>query len=192
MDIWNAIAQTLKNLSHHSNMRAPEPSKNDDLLAFQTIITMLSLIQSPARLTIKAPIGTTNEDRRALRLLDALSTVLIRRFEITAVVARPYDESTGNLQVFASVVLPSETEPLLQPSKGSNDQDFWSRVRNFAVATNPRNTKINGNIDSLMNSTSLPIIGDRQEKVPEELVNAAKLEGEGNTPLLNTFLETNW
>ena len=200
MDIWNAFTRALK-VSHRSNMQAagtsempPEPSKNDDLLAFRTIIkmlSMLSLIQSPARLATNAPIGTTQEDRRSLRLLDALSAVLIRRHEITAVVARPYDGSTGNLRVYASVVLPGKTEPFLQPSETSDVPNFWDRARNFAVAANPRDTKINGNSDSLMNFKSLPIIGDYEKDIAKELVDAAKVEGNAQ-PLLDTFLKNHW
>jgi hypothetical protein len=155
--------------------KLPEPPestipdlKAQDLLAFRTIITMLSYIQSSNNESATpGPLGA-NEDRKELRVLDALSTLLIRQHEITAVVARPYDGF--KLQVFASIAHSSNAEPLLQPS------GLWSwAFNNYTVATNPRNSKINNHNDSLMNQTSLPYIGDHQDKIPSDLVNADKV-----------------
>ena len=79
---------------------------------------MLSFIQSTTgqlRCTANTttPLGTDQEDRRLLRILNALSTVLVREHEVIAVLVKPYDGS--NVQVLASMVQPSN-EPLLQPS----------------------------------------------------------------------------
>lgn len=197
MDTFNRAFQKL---SGRLNMQVtgtsetpPKPShtKAKDLLAFRTIITMLSSIQSPnIRLAAKTAIGTTMDknSRNALRVLDALSAVLIREHEITAVVAQPFNGL--NLQVFASVVYPSNAGPLFQPgSDGAepDSQSFWGRV--FTVAINPRNPGPKALKDnSLINVTSLPIIGDHLDNVPVELVNAAKV----NASVLDMFLKTHW
>jgi hypothetical protein len=102
-------------------------------------------------------------------------------------VARPYDGS--NLQVFASIAYSSNAEPLPQPDAEPGIQGFWNRVyNNYTVAVNPRDTRVNGHTDSLVNRTSLPYIGDHQDKLPGELVTAA----EQNAPVLDIFLKNHW
>ena len=94
----------------------PSPStKAEDLLAFCMVTMMLSFIQSTTcqlgcTATTMAPLGTNREDHRSLRILDALSTVLVRKHEVIAVMVKPYDGS--DIQVLASMVQPSN-EPLL-------------------------------------------------------------------------------
>ena len=154
-------------------------SKAEDLLALRTIIAMLSFIHSPngRSPTETGPIGTQKVVRGELRVLDALSALLIRHHEITAVVAPLYNVPTSNLQVFASVVDPSIPDPelSLQPGTNSENPGFWTRFRNFTVSVNPRHEKTNDKvIDSLMNNTSLPLIRDCDDLAPEDLVTAAK------------------
>jgi len=197
MGLWGAINRAVQKVSSRLNMPAidrtdkslePSPTKANDLLAFHTMITMLSHIQSPNNeSTNTGPIATVEEDRDELRVLDALSAMLSRQHEITAVLAKSYNIS--NLQVFASTTYPSNSEPLLQPGAEPSTQSFWSRIWNFTAVTNPRDTQVNGHTDSLMNQTPLPYIGDHQDKVPGELVTAAATE---NSPLLNIFLENYW
>jgi hypothetical protein len=117
-------------------------SKSEDLLALRTIIAMLSLIDSPTgRLPNDvAPMGTTGKDRKELRVLDALSAVFIRQHEITAVMVLPYDGS--NLQVFGSVVHPSNTESSLLPVPGSSNadnvpRDLVAAAKHEGVASEP-------------------------------------------------------
>jgi hypothetical protein len=194
LGLWAAINRAIQKVSSRSDMPAtdrtdnspePSPTKANDLLAFRTIITMLSHIQSPNNeSTSTGPIATVKEDRDELRVLDALSAMLSRQHEITAVVAKPYYDS--DLQVFVSTTYRSNAEPLFQPGAEPN---FWSRVWNFTTITNPRVTQVNGHTDSLMNQTPLPYIGDHQDKIPEELVTAAAAK---NSPLLDIFLENNW
>src|SRR6266540_6892819 len=101
-----------------------------------SLITMLSHIQSPNNeSTNTGPIATVKEDRDELRVLDALSAMLSRQYEITAVLAKPYNGS--NLQVFASTTYPSNAEPLLQSGAEPSTQSFWSRIWNFTAITNP-------------------------------------------------------
>jgi hypothetical protein len=176
--------------------KPPQPSKDEDLRAFRTITTMLSYIQSTtstrssANSESEAPKRTEKEeDRKILNVLDALSAILIREHEVTAVVASPYDGYRGSIQVFASVVYQGNAaEPFLQSNEVPSEpgvHNFWSR---FTVGVNTRNHPINKHTDSLMNSTSFPTIGDHEKIVPVELVNAAK----ENVPLLDLFLKTCW
>ena len=51
------------------------------------------------------PLGTNQEDHRSLRILDALSTVLVRKHKVIAVMVKPYDGS--DVQFLASMVQPS-------------------------------------------------------------------------------------
>ena len=94
-----------------------------------------------------------------LRILDALSTVLVREHKVMAVVVKPYNGS--DVQVLASMVQPSN-EPLLQSGANSDSQSFM----NFTVAMNTRHDPIYKNYDSLLNSSPLPCIGDYEDKVP--------------------------
>jgi hypothetical protein len=102
-------------------------------------------------------------------------------------VAQPYDGS--NLQVFALIAYLNDAEHFLQPGAEPASQDFWSWAWNFTTTTNPRDTKVNGHTDSLMNQTSLPYIKDHQEKIPGDLVTAV---AEQKVLVLNIFLENHW
>jgi hypothetical protein len=182
--LFNEFKQSARS---NTQATAGNDKDKDHLHAFRTIITMLSYIQTPnTRSVINTPIATRKEDHRNLRVLDALSAVLIREHEITAVVAKPYDGY--NIQVFASVVDPVNAEPLPQPDAepASGGQSLGDRLRNFIIAINPRFAPIYGHSDSLINFTSRPTIGNHQ--VPGDLVTAA----EENLPVLNIFLEKYW
>jgi hypothetical protein len=137
-------------------------TKEENLLAFRTIITMLSYIGSiDNRSDTEDILDTTKE----LRLLDAMSAVLIRELEVTAVVAHPFNGY--DLQVFCSVAHSNKTKISFQPTsdrpnaQGSlqpsdePDEGLWKRLRNYTASVNPRNSAVNGNNDCLMNSTSL-------------------------------------
>ena len=56
------------------------------------------------------------------------------------------------------------------------------------ATVNPRTTPIHNTIDSLMNFTSLPLIGEYEEKIPTNLITAAK----ENVPVLEIFLRSYW
>jgi hypothetical protein len=117
---------------------------------------MLSYLQSPistSQLASTRIIGESEDDRSTLKVLDALSAVLIREHEVTAVMTKAYD------------------------------------ALDFTVSINPRTDKINGNTDSLMNTTSLPIIGDYKDNIPADLVTASS---KGNVFLLDAYLAAYW
>jgi hypothetical protein len=186
------------------------PSKARDLLALRTIIMMLSLIDSPDGRSLapnyKPPLGILPKERKELKVLDALSAVLIREHEITAVMAKPYDGA--NLQVIGSVVHPSDAEPSLQPASSnvepslqpasnSETQGFWRRIRSnfkFAVTVNPRSSPINGHTDSLRNKDILPSLIACKDSVtvPPQLIATAKHEGNASMPLLDLYLKDFW
>ena len=187
--IWEALNRALTKASHHSKATSkPSPitdTKTEDLLAFNTITTMLSYFWAPNnRLATNTPIGINDTDRRILKVLDAVSAVLIRDNEVTAVVAKPYERS--NFQVFASVTYIGNAESLLQSTPIPSQSSFWDR---FIVGVNPRDDKINGHTDSLMNSSLLPILGDHKDRVPQNLIDLAQQKSDR---VLHTFLETCW
>ena len=166
-----------------------ERTKANDLLAFRTIMTMLRCLNSPKRTQEKFTVTVQeSDDRKILKVLDALSTLLVREHEITAVVAKSFDGL--NIPIIATVVDPTdETSP--QSDANSN---IWSWFRDFTVSINPRVSKVNNNIDSLMNNTSLPIIGDYEDKVPDDLRKAAGVSGRSgaNVALLDAYLANHW
>ena len=133
-----------------------------------------------------------------LRILDALSTVLVREHKVIAVVVKPYDGS--DIQVLASMVQPSN-EPLLQPSNesllqsgaNSDSQSFlrWM-LSNFTFAMNTCHDPIYKNNDSLLNSSPLPRIGDYEDKVPEDLTAAVKSGVKVSDSVLRAYLDAYW
>jgi hypothetical protein len=156
---------------------------------------MLACIHSPkggrppgAAVTVNPIFGKSPEDVATLRLLDALSTVLIREHEITAVMATPYDGE--KIPVLASVVHPTVEPPQSDsPANPDAGPGFWSRVLDFTVSMNPRSDKVNNNTDSLMNKSPLPIIGDYEHDIPKDLVQASS---KGNVSLLDVYLGSYW
>jgi hypothetical protein len=181
-----ATIEALKTVFKNTPSQSNAPTKAKYLLAFRTIIKMLSLIQSGRSSAEMGPIATGERDCNELRVLDALSAVLVREHEITAVVARPYDGST--IQVFASVVHPRKAEFLLQDGANSDERSLWDRIRNFAIAMNPRVHPINERTDSLMKGGINSPFEAYDDKVPEDLVRAAKQ----NASVLDIFLKSHW
>ena len=113
MQPWKKLSSAFKQAI---DLLQPEPSKPspstkaEDLLAFHMITIMLSFIQSTtgqlrSTATTTAHLGTNQEDCRSLRILDALSTVLVRKHKVIAVMVKPYDGS--DVQFLASMVQPS-------------------------------------------------------------------------------------
>ena len=137
-----------------------------------------------------APLGTKREDCRSLRILDALSTVLVRKHEVIAVMVKPYDGS--DVQVLASMVQPSN-ESLLQSGANSDSQSFMRHMlSNFTIAMNTRHDPIYNHKDSLMNSSPLPHIGDYEDKVPEDLTAAIKSGVKVSDLVLRAYLDAYW
>lgn len=193
---YNKLAQLLSTRQATSDTEKPPRStetthsdKANYLLAFRTIITMLSFLQrlSPyarSAATQEQSLGPkTKEDRKVLKVLDALSSILVRQHEKTALVARPYCGS--QLKVFASVVDSTAacTKTHLQPG-------VWNWVRNVTVAVNPRRQEV-------ANATSLPVIRNCQAGVPPALIAAAAAGGASGSrapskSVLDLYLQNHW
>jgi hypothetical protein len=117
LKVWETLFQKVLHpfkLNTPEKPQAQHSQKVEDLLAFRTITTILHFLQSESNQYPTTPARFTKEDRNDLRVLDALSAILIRQHEIVAVVARPYNGSNLNVQVIASVVsgYPSNTNSL--------------------------------------------------------------------------------
>lgn len=180
--VKEAFVRALKAVTP-SSKQANKPfeleNKAKDILAFRTIITMLSLIQSRAKQDAAAP-GTVNEQQE-LKVLDALAAVLLREHEITAVVAKPHNGPT--VEVFVSVVHPNYAKPF--PTQRL-DKGLLEWVLEYFVIFNPRNQMVHDQSDSLINRTTLPCIVNPNDNLPKILV------GKENEGLLNTFLQCQW
>ena len=198
----NALNKISTQVTSSSQSSAPARNKDEDLSALRTILSMLSYIQSPdTRPTLVGPLSTDKEESRTLRLLDSLAAVLVRSYEITAVVTTPYDQYDGderlNLQVIASVIDPSHSASVVDPShsdskdaplpQSGDSPSLWRWLRDFTIVINPRTSKINHHEDSLINKSGIPNIGCHQEKVPEDLVKV-----KDDASLLEIFLKNYW
>jgi hypothetical protein len=113
-----------------------QDAKAEAIRAFRTITTMLSLLQSDSRTVPTDDGSNVGSSRKELKILNALATVVIREYGVSAVVAEPYDQS-GNIQVLASLTYHNRVErPLVipQPSSSKNISDYLSK---FLYVQNP-------------------------------------------------------
>jgi hypothetical protein len=175
--------------------KSPSPDDVDldtqAILAFRTITTMLSTIQSPTKIASTVVQRLPNEQRRELRVLDALSAVAVRQHEIVAVTAKSY--GGANVEVLMSVNI---LEPALNIYQHSGAQSTWNALRWFRITPNPRDSAKNlkDKIDSLTIKTSssgkssMKLV-DPSATVSLELSEAGKVS---NDKLLATFLQTEW
>ena len=65
-------------------------------------------------------------------------------------------------------------------------------LSNFTVTMNTRYGPIYNNKDSLMNSSTLPCIGDYEDKVPEDLTAAVKSGAKVSDSVLRAYLDAYW
>lgn len=74
-----------------------EPGSNtplkENILAFRTIITLLSTIQEAGAINLTTNIESFGEERATLRVLAALATVLVRKHEVVTVATLPNGQS---------------------------------------------------------------------------------------------------
>jgi hypothetical protein len=222
MNVWhsiqkayNGLAQRLGGQATTSDSGGPPSTvtahedKTKDLLAFRTIIMMLSFLQrlSPYTRSFTTPeqsLGPENEeDRKVLKVLDSLSTILVRHNDIAAVVAQPYNGSSESLKVFASVLdsTSTSTESPLQPASGASvARGICNWINNITVTINPRRKNSEKTTPpplsiKLGNTTTLPLISDCRDEVPAELIAAAggaSATPSQGTPVLDLFLQKYW
>ena len=103
-------------------------------LVFRTITTMLSRIQSLTEITSTGEKDLSREQRDELRVLDALSAVVVRQHIIAAVMAKPFNGD--KIEVLAS----NNLEPAFdipQHSEGRLDPLRW------LITPNPRDPSKN-------------------------------------------------
>jgi hypothetical protein len=162
-----------------NSQESEDCSKTNAILAFRTITTMLSLIQ-PTNRNNTEPTNVSKEQRYELRVLDALSAVLVRRHEIAAVMTK-HNNGSG-IQVLASA---NNLEPALLTIPQSEGVSSRSPLRWF-ITPNPRDPARNPNskLDSLTTQSIVPALVDPDTGISEQLSNAEDL--------LNTFLQTQW
>jgi len=101
----------LLNLKKKPSIKAK--SDRNGVLAFRTITTMLALIQSPTETTQIEPVHLSKLQRKELRVLDALAALLVREYEVVAIMAEPYDGKS--IQVISIVNLNNTKSAVTNP-----------------------------------------------------------------------------
>ena len=167
----NKLEQLNLNESHSSHLTSDRDiakKKDDAILTFRTITTMLSLIQSPTEVTKSGITGQkdiSDPHCRDLRVLDAISALAIRKYEIAAVMAKCHNEA--NIQVLVSA---NNSEPVLTIPQQYPDSDL-SFLQWFMITPNPHDPKKNSKnkTDSLATRYTYPTLVDPKTQISEEL-----------------------
>ena len=177
----------LKNDSESDDSNIDVPNA---ILAFRTITTILSHIQTSTstHATVTASNTTKGklpkEQRNELRVLDALSAVMVRNHEVVAVMAKPYNGY--NVEVVASVnnVKPAFTITQTQNNKSSPGGRFLQ----WFVAANPRDHGRDPKeiVDSVTRKAE-----DRSTTLVDPNI-PVELRGAKRSDLFNTYLRTQW
>jgi hypothetical protein len=116
-------------MSHPTQQAAPLPSREADdniILKIRTITTMLQILQQLPSEEKKPMELRTSEERQELRVLGALATLLVQRFQVTAV-------STGGSSSDVSLVACAEDN-----SRSETPDEESSLTNAFVTTTNPR------------------------------------------------------
>lgn len=167
-----------------------EDDAHEALLAFRTITTMLSLIQSPTEVTNTGQKDISRVQRHDLRVLDALSAVIVREHEVAAVMAKPYNGAS--VEVFASVN--NLEPPHIIPQQSQHARDLFSLFRQFIITPNPRDpstkSNLNDEVDSLTTQrTFMTVVDPNPGIIAEHYQPSIPGSGEG---LLDMFLQFRW
>jgi len=149
----------LKSLFSQSNLR------KQDILAFRTITTLLSFFELPSNSKVT---GHPKEQQDELRVLDAMSTLFTRQYEVAAITSMEFKGT--DIQVVASVQPEASPGPI-----------------HMIVSVNPRSKapKKKYAIDPLLSGNDISLV-DPDEVIPEVL----STDQEGD--LLKIFLKTQW
>ena len=130
------------------------------ILVFRTITTMLSQIQKTSIAFNPVHCASpTSEQRGALKILDALATLIVMEHEIVAVVAN--QETEAELKVIACVQLEDHTPPTgkdeperTTPSLAQRILKQWSRT--FVISENTSKDRQTSNTLPTLNDPELP------------------------------------
>jgi hypothetical protein len=172
----------------------PNTAKDDALLAFRTITTMLSLIQSPKVNNTEREV-IPHKQRRDLRVLDALSALIVREHEIVAVMA-----NYNGAEVIASVsnmdIIHQHSESEMEKysegeSKSQTRNRTWNPFQYFTITPNPRNPDAKvaawDDVDSLTTRNEGMTVVNPYPKIAEHYQPSMKGED-----LLDLFLQSRW
>jgi hypothetical protein len=142
MSFFRTVTRKSSSLSLGSSSDTSDgpPTPSQSILAHSTITKMLSLIRR-GRTFSDGGSPTDDSRRRQLRLLTAASSVLVREFEVIAVVAKSSNTSV-KIEVIVSTHLMSNNRRPPTPQKSSLSDSVWSL---FAST----NTCTDGLMDSL-------------------------------------------
>lgn len=171
----------------------PIPKDHQDAIyAFRTITTMLAHIHSPTETTNSRERTVPDKDeRRELRLLDALAVIAVREHEIVAAVAKGNDGSSIQVLLSANSV----DFPLNIPQH-SKSPSIWNDPIHWFITPNPRDHGWPRNrkepIDSLTQireDTYMRVV-DPSSGVSQVLSTVAATGT--SSDLLDAFLSTAW
>lgn len=167
--------------------------RKNALLAFRTITTMLSLIQSRKKPTTDRYIKPTHPELSVkLKVLDALAAITIRQYGVAAVIAKA--EAFGTIQVLVSVTFLKRHKAVLTVPQSSSTKmaDFFKRFKPSVLKGDwgilyTRNPRRDGKtpMDSL-DGDNHPVIINPVDMVPKHL------RGKKGSDLLTTFLTHDW
>jgi hypothetical protein len=159
------------------SLNSPDNLKTEALLAFRTITTMLSLLQTTIGNDTSGKELNSANSRKSLAVLNALAAVVTREHGVAAVVSNLTSENT---EVVISIIPDREPLTISQLPSGSVAQEFMGLVFRFWTTQNPR---------YLMPATDLNI-SDPEAAAPKQL-KKKQFASDGNK-LLVAFLMNYW
>jgi len=116
----------LKSYERPETSIGPYGNQTEYILAFRTITSMLSMIQSPEVTNTEPTQQLTVPQCKELRVLDSLASLATRGHEIVATAtALPNSSSGANVQVILSIVNLIDSEPAL--TSPQNSEKTWVR-----------------------------------------------------------------
>ena len=179
-------------INHQSDSQEFEESdKIQALLAFRTIITMLSLIQSERDTENGVAKQVSSQEKRDLRILDALAAISVRRNDVVAVAAQ-HDKS-GNVQVILSVHFVQAGLTITRKPNPSIGPTAFEKLWRFLVARNPRAMKPSlAAASTATNSAASPSPIITEPLDPESSVPQHLKECDPGPKLLEAFLCSEW
>ena len=141
--------------------------RQQDILAFRTITTLLSIFNIPSNSNVITK--HTKGEQDELRVLDALATLLTRQYEIVAVNSMEFQGT--DIQVVASVEPADTSDPF-----------------HLIISANPRKNapKKGYAIDPLLSGQDVSLVD------PDEVIPAVLSSSVNSEDLLKTFLKTQW
>jgi len=119
----------LKSYEQPETSIGPYGNQTEYILAFRTITSMLSMIQSPEVTNTEPTQQLTVPQRKELRVLDSLASLATRGHEIVATAAAlPNSSSGANVQVILSIVnLIDLIDSELALTSPQNSEKTWVR-----------------------------------------------------------------